>query len=107
MVLKGDGLSPRVRGSDPGDGANGLPVAPHPLDPNEDAAVLTARLLSVFEQRARDVLANHPVNQRRLKKGKPAANAILTRVPVPALRSVSQLRQRGSSRAMAAAPSSP
>jgi 2,3-bisphosphoglycerate-independent phosphoglycerate mutase len=80
VVLKGEGLSPRIRGSDPGDGApNGLPVAPHPLDPTDEAAVLTSRLLSVFEQRARDVLATHTVNLRRQKKGKPVANAILTR----------------------------
>lgn len=80
VVLRGEGLSPRVRGSDPGDGtAEPFPLVPRPLDPGDEAAVLTARLLSVFEQTARRVLEDHPVNKRRVRRGKPVANAILTR----------------------------
>ena len=80
VVLQGEGLSPAVVGSDPGDGAPpGPPLAPRPVDPAEEAAVRTARLLAAFEARARRVLDEHPVNRLRRGRGEPVANAVLTR----------------------------
>lgn len=80
VVLRGEGLSPAVRGSDPGDGAvPGPTLTPRPLDPRDEHAVFTARVLAAFEQRAREILADHPVNVARREQGRPPANTILTR----------------------------
>jgi 2,3-bisphosphoglycerate-independent phosphoglycerate mutase len=80
VVLKGPGLSSAIQGSDPGDGdPQGKPLAPRPLDPRDEAAVRTARLVALFEERARRTLARHRVNARRRAAGQPVANAVLTR----------------------------
>jgi 2,3-bisphosphoglycerate-independent phosphoglycerate mutase len=80
ILLQGPGLSSEVAGSDPGDGApTGPPLAPRPLDPDDPAAALTARVVAIFEQEARRVLADHPVNRDRRERGLPEANAVLTR----------------------------
>jgi 2,3-bisphosphoglycerate-independent phosphoglycerate mutase len=80
IVLRGAGLSSSVQGSDPGDGAPvGPPLTPAPLDPSDAQAVFTARILALFEQEARNILGKHPVNRRRVKKGLPPANAVLSR----------------------------
>jgi 2,3-bisphosphoglycerate-independent phosphoglycerate mutase len=79
IVLRGPGLSSSITGSDLGDGALGLPLTPSPIDPGDSRAVRTAGILALFEQQARAVLEEHPVNQRRLKEGRPPANVILTR----------------------------
>jgi len=80
IVLRGEGLSSRIRGSDPGDGAApDLPLIPRPLDPTDERAVHTARVLGLFEQETRRVLAMHPVNEARIEAGLPPANAVLTR----------------------------
>ncbi|HSL84080.1 MAG TPA: 2,3-bisphosphoglycerate-independent phosphoglycerate mutase [Thermoanaerobaculia bacterium] len=80
VVLQGEGLSPAIAGSDPGDGAPpGPPLVPRAIDPAEAAAVKAARLLTWFEEHARRVLADHPVNRRRRERGLPPANAVLTR----------------------------
>ena len=82
VVLRGADLSPAIQGSDPGDGAPaGPPLTPRPLDPGDASAVRTARVLALFEQEARKVLAKHPVNRKREKKGEPLANAVITRGP--------------------------
>ncbi|MCP3964134.1 MAG: 2,3-bisphosphoglycerate-independent phosphoglycerate mutase [bacterium] len=80
IVLRGDGLSSAIQGSDPGDGsAPGPPLAPEPVDPGDERAVETARVLALFEQKARKVLARHAVNKARKQKGLPPANIVLTR----------------------------
>lgn len=80
IVLRGEGLSAAIAGSDPGEGAELSPaLTPRPLEPNNAAAVLTSRAVSAFEQAARKVLAKHPVNRRRAQRGLPVANTILTR----------------------------
>ncbi len=80
ITLRGDGLTSAIEGSDPGDGApSGRPLAPRPLDPNDDSAEHTARILALFEQEARRVLARHPVNEERRENGELPANAVLTR----------------------------
>ncbi len=80
ITLRGDGLTSAIEGSDPGDGApSGPPLAPRPLDPKDEAAERTARVLALFEQEARLVLSRHAVNERRRRVGRPPANAVLTR----------------------------
>jgi 2,3-bisphosphoglycerate-independent phosphoglycerate mutase len=41
----------------------------------------TALALNEFINEAKDILANHPINQKRVKEGKPPANFILVRSP--------------------------
>ena len=80
IVLRGPGLSVEIRGSDPGEGSiPAKPLAPRPVDPNNERAIDTARLLAVFEKEAHKALSTHPLNKKRAKKGLPPANAILTR----------------------------
>ena len=80
IVLRGENLSTAVVGSDPGDGVEGsLPLTPRPVDSDDEKAVYTARVLSIFEEMVRGKLAKHPVNLERSAKGLPPANAILTR----------------------------
>ncbi len=80
IVLRGARLSSAIAGSDPGEGApSGPPLAPRPLDPEDEAAVRPARLLALFEEKARQVLERHPVNEARVRDGLPPANAVLTR----------------------------
>ena len=80
IVLRGDGLSAEITGSDPGDGAPpGPPLVPAPNHANHPRAVWTAGALAVFEQEARRVLAGHKINKKRKRKGHAVANALLTR----------------------------
>jgi 2,3-bisphosphoglycerate-independent phosphoglycerate mutase len=80
IVIRGKGLSSAIQGSDPGDGAPVAPPrTPMPDDPADDRAVFTARVLAVFEQEARRILARQGVNRRRIEAGLPPANCILTR----------------------------
>lgn len=80
VVLRGEGLSGEVVGSDPGEGMVPSPyLTPRPKDPNDERAVHTARILAIYEQAVRDVLCEHPVNKEREAEGLPPANAILTR----------------------------
>ncbi|HVS04361.1 MAG TPA: hypothetical protein VMT16_16470 [Thermoanaerobaculia bacterium] len=80
VVLRGEGLSSSIEGSDPGDGAPpGPPLAPRPRDPEDEAAGQTAQILALFEQEARRVLGDHPVNRRRRERGEPPASCVLTR----------------------------
>ncbi len=80
IVLRGDRLSSAILGSDPGEGAvPGRPLIPRPIDPHDEAAVYTARALALFEQQARQVLADQKVNRRRRRDGLPVANAVITR----------------------------
>ena len=80
IVLRGEGLSSAINGSDPGDGsAPGPPLTPQPIDPHDERAVETARILALFEQKARKVLARHAVNRKRKEQGLLPANIVLTR----------------------------
>jgi len=80
VVLRGEGLSSAIQGSDPGESAiPGPPLTPSPNDPENEAAVHTARALALYEQEARRILSRHPVNRKRQKQGLSPANAILTR----------------------------
>ena len=80
IVLRGENLSSAIVGSDPGDGAEGsLPLTPRPSDSDDEKAVHTARILSIFEEKARRRLAKHSVNRKRTAQGLPPANGLLTR----------------------------
>jgi 2,3-bisphosphoglycerate-independent phosphoglycerate mutase len=80
IVLKGQHLSSEIAGSDPGDGSSAAPaLIAEALDPNNRDAVFTARILALFEQEARRVLDQHPINAARREEGLFPANAILTR----------------------------
>jgi 2,3-bisphosphoglycerate-independent phosphoglycerate mutase len=81
VVLRGEGLSTRIQGSDPGEGAVGHPLTPRPLDPSNQRAVHTAHILALFERRAHAVLEKHPLNRARIERGQPPANVVLTRGP--------------------------
>ena len=80
IVLRGEGLSSAIQGSDPGETPTpATPLTPQPLDPNDPRAIYTAKVLSEFEEQARQVLKKHPINRSRELEKKPPANAILTR----------------------------
>ena len=80
IVLRGRGLSSAIQGSDPGEGALPSPaLIPRPDDPEDARAVYTANVLALFEQQARRVLVDHPVNRQRREAGLPEANSVLTR----------------------------
>lgn len=80
IVLRGEGLSTAISGSDPGEGAPlEPPLVPSPLDPEDEQATFAAGVLALWEQEARKVLADHPVNRARAERGLPVANAVLTR----------------------------
>ncbi len=80
VVLRGEGLSASIAGSDPEEDAIGRPpLAPRAIESGQTAAVRTARLLARFEEKARELLASHPVNVARRRSGHPPANALLTR----------------------------
>lgn len=80
IVLRGEGLSSAILGSDTGDGAPpGPPLRPRPLDPEDARAAETAELLWRFEKHAKKILSQHPINEQRRRKGLPEANVVLTR----------------------------
>jgi 2,3-bisphosphoglycerate-independent phosphoglycerate mutase len=80
IVLRGEGLSTSIQGSDPGESSHfALPLPPRARDLSDLAARRTADALRSFESAAREVLRAHPINQERRRRGLPAANAVLTR----------------------------
>jgi 2,3-bisphosphoglycerate-independent phosphoglycerate mutase len=80
IVLRGEGLSSSIQGSDPGESSHlALPLQPRSRDLSDLAAGRTADALRSFESAAREVLRDHPINQERRRRGLPAANAVLTR----------------------------
>ncbi|MDX1384278.1 MAG: hypothetical protein R3190_11575, partial [Thermoanaerobaculia bacterium] len=80
IVLRGEGLSSAVVGSDPGDGAPAMaPLRPQPAAEDDPPAARTASVLAAFEERAREILASHPANEERVARDLPRADAVLTR----------------------------
>lgn len=74
LVLRGPGLSPRITEVDPhheGKILISIALAPE--------AEKTARILNEFTKRSYEILSKHPVNQARVKEGKPPANIALAR----------------------------
>jgi 2,3-bisphosphoglycerate-independent phosphoglycerate mutase len=74
LVLRGKGLDHRVSDVDPHN--EGQILESRPLAPE---AAHTARVLNEFVKTASKILASHPVNIQREKKGAPPANIILPR----------------------------
>ncbi len=87
---RGGRLSAKISNTDPAYGrvGDGLGVANvtvgteveqcRPLDESEEART-AALLVNEFSDRAREVLAHHPVNARRRQRGRPPANLLLVR----------------------------
>jgi 2,3-bisphosphoglycerate-independent phosphoglycerate mutase len=78
VVIRGEGLSAAIHGSDP-DELGTLVLTPQALDSGDESALHTANTLDLFEQEARKILANHPVNRDRTDHGLVPANAVITR----------------------------
>ena len=83
IVLRGDGLDDRLKGSDPGDNFyRGIkPLIPQSLDKFDERSCRTANILNHFELKVRKILANHPVNLNRKSKNLLPANIVLSREP--------------------------
>ncbi|GIV06496.1 MAG: phosphoglycerate mutase [Fimbriimonadales bacterium] len=78
LVLRGEGLSPHITDVDPH--AEGEVIhESQPIDPNDEAAVRTARVVNAFVRLSYERLKDHPVNRDRVARGLPPANIILPR----------------------------
>ena len=77
LILRGPSLSNKVSDVDPHKvGAKVLKAKP--LD-NTPEAKITAEVLNEFTRKSHEVLAEHPINKERVKKGLPPANVVLAR----------------------------
>ncbi len=77
LVLRGEGLSRKV--SDVDLHKVGVkPPKPRPLEATPEAE-RTAKALNEFLEKASKILTSHPLNEKRLEKGLPSANTVLTR----------------------------
>ena len=77
LALEGEGLGDGVGSNDPKkEGA-----LPHEFEPTtgEPADAKTAAVLNEFVRQARQVLADHPINRRRIEEGMVPANEVLLR----------------------------
>jgi 2,3-bisphosphoglycerate-independent phosphoglycerate mutase len=77
LVLRGDGLSPRVSDSDPHHDKK--PLLRSKPENGSPEAVRTAEVVNRFVEMSLDVLGKHPVNEARRSAGEPLANCILPR----------------------------
>jgi len=75
LVLRGKGLSHEVTDSDPHE----LEAKVQKIVAQTKKASKTAKLLNQFTQKARRILKEHPLNQRRAKAGSLPANYLLLR----------------------------
>jgi 2,3-bisphosphoglycerate-independent phosphoglycerate mutase len=74
LVLRGPGLSPKITEIDPHH--EGKILVSKAMAPEAEK---TARILNEFTKRSYEILNKHPVNQARVKEGKPPANIALAR----------------------------
>ena len=80
LVLRGEGLDPRVTDVDPHEVDVEVPLCqPLPEAAGDPAAEQTAWVVNEFVQRVQEVLAGHPVNQQRRSAGLLPANIVLPR----------------------------
>ncbi|MEZ4443537.1 MAG: alkaline phosphatase family protein [Polyangiaceae bacterium] len=79
VMIQGAGLSAAVCDTDPGDDAPVQRLLAARAGDDSPEASRTAEALHELLAKAREVLADHPLNDTRLAHGLPAANAILTR----------------------------
>lgn len=80
VALTSPHLTDAVTGTDPLVDEKPLCVS-RPLDPENEDAVYTAKLINATSDAIREVLRTHPLNIEREKEGKPAANLVLLRGP--------------------------
>ena len=76
LVLRGDGLSPKISDADPHD--LGPIHKVKALDDSEEAK-RTAEIVNEFVKRSYEILKEHPVNLKRMEKGLMPANIVLPR----------------------------
>ncbi len=78
LVLRGEHLSARITDVDPH--AEGEPVHEcRPLDPNDQDAERTARVVNAFVRLSYERLKDHPINRARVEQGLLPANILLPR----------------------------
>ncbi len=79
IVLRGEGISPKITDTDPGTAKEGRPVAEaKPLD-SSDEARRTASIVNRIVRMSYELLKNHPVNRERIRRGLLPANIVITR----------------------------
>jgi 2,3-bisphosphoglycerate-independent phosphoglycerate mutase len=79
LVLRGEGLSPLISDSDPGDLSSGAKIRRIEALTEDPAATRTAEITTRILALSRAALKDHPVNMKRRNQGKLPANALLTR----------------------------
>jgi 2,3-bisphosphoglycerate-independent phosphoglycerate mutase len=80
LVLRGEGLDPRVTDVDPHEAGAEVPLCqPLPDAADDPAARRTADVVNQFVARVREVLEHHEVNERRRAAGLLPANIVLPR----------------------------
>ncbi|MBF0351023.1 MAG: 2,3-bisphosphoglycerate-independent phosphoglycerate mutase [SAR324 cluster bacterium] len=80
LIIRGQGLSDKIVSSDPiEERTYQKKLIPHALDPADSKAQRTAQLLRQFEDKAEQILKNHPLNVLRQQKGQVPVTGILTR----------------------------
>lgn len=77
LIIRGTGLSDKIGDTDPHEEGKQIKTSVA-LEPE---AKKTAEVLNEYIKKAQEILAAHPMNKEREKRGFPLANAILTRGP--------------------------
>lgn len=75
LVLRGEDLGHRVTDSDPK--KEGHP--PKEVRALDEKSERTAKVLNEFSRKVQEILSNHPLNEERIRRGEPPANAVLIR----------------------------
>ncbi len=95
IVMRGQHLSENISDND----KHNINVVPDRVKPLDDASesAFTARILNKFLEQAHNILKDHPLNRKRIKKGKMPANYTLVRTagmikPIPSFWEKWQLR---------------
>ncbi len=79
IVLRGEGLSPKVSDTDPGTAKEGRPVKlAKPLEDSEEAR-RTASVINKLVRMTYELLKDHSVNKERVRRGLLPANIVITR----------------------------
>jgi len=77
LILRGKGLSRRVSDTDPHTEGRAVQSS-RPEDDHKESR-LTAKILNEFTERSNLVLKDHPTNMKRVEKGVPPVNIVLSR----------------------------
>ena len=79
IVLRGNGLSDNIEGTDPGTAMEGHKIKLAVAKDNREESKKTAENVNEFIQMANKILAEHEVNKNRVEMGKLQANTVLLR----------------------------